>query len=88
MIVVSRFMLFARTVLFVFLQAGSSSDERQSERSGDFDTGGGVAVLYRDRTSSAASRVVSEASKQEAEDVSSLSAFDLPVEALQDKVPA
>lgn len=62
----------------------SSSDERQSVGSSDSDTGGGVAALYRDSLSSV--RVEAAPMKQSSEELSSLSSFDLPTEALNDKV--
>lgn len=63
----------------------SSSDERLSVQPTGFDTGGGgVAALYRDPLASP--RAKEAPVKQEPEGFSSLSSFDLPADALQDRV--
>lgn len=64
--------------------SSSSDDERRSLSPLGFDTGGGVAVLCRDPSTPARAEHVP--AKPSMDGFSPLSSFDLPPEALQDRV--
>lgn len=83
--------LVGRPRCFLRCQADdiSSSDDDRSE---DFDSGGGVANLLRDlsvssRTPAPYAREEHAIAKQVPEESNVLDSFDLPEDALQDKVP-
>lgn len=64
--------------------SSSSDDERRPLSPAGFDTGGGVAVLCRDP--STPTREGHVPAKPSMDGVSPLNSFDLPAEALQDRV--